>query len=96
MRGKRVPDMLRSLAALEPIPVFTRGRRSGARSPRRAARRAGTRSAGVAVAPPPMPGRHSELAAGLRRSPDQPVVVAGSLYLVGAVRAMLAGEEAAA
>ncbi len=32
----------------------------------------------------------------MRRSPDQPLVVAGSLYLVGAVRAMLAGEEAAA
>ena len=39
--------------------------------------------------------RLRERAAGLRRSPNQPIVVAGSLYLVGAVRAMLAGEEAA-
>jgi folylpolyglutamate synthase/dihydropteroate synthase len=42
------------------------------------------------------PARALEQAAALRRSPDQPVVVAGSLYLVGAVRGMLAGEEAAA
>jgi hypothetical protein len=29
----------------------------------------------------------------MRHSPEQPVVVAGSLYLVGAVRGMLRGEE---
>jgi len=32
-------------------------------------------------------------AAELRRSAEQPVVVAGSLYLVGAVRGMLTGEQ---
>ena len=94
MRGKRVPAMLRALAALDPIPVFTAvddrapvrhgscstpGAGAGRRSRRAWPRRAGTRAGG-----------------GLRRSPDQPLVVAGSLYLVGAVRAMLAGEEAAA
>jgi len=30
----------------------------------------------------------------LRAAPGQPVVVAGSLYLVGAVRGILRGEEA--
>jgi hypothetical protein len=34
------------------------------------------------------------MAAELRRSEEQPVVVAGSLYVVGAVRARLVGEEA--
>jgi folylpolyglutamate synthase/dihydropteroate synthase len=33
-----------------------------------------------------------QAAAELRRRPDQPLVVAGSLYLVGAVRGMLLGE----
>ena len=95
MRGKRVPDMLRSLAPLEPNPVFTAVDDPGARSPRElldAWRAAGGRPGRAAADA----GQALELAAGLRRSPDQPVVVAGSLYLVGAVRAMLAGEEAAA
>jgi hypothetical protein len=35
-------------------------------------------------------------AADMRRTEEQPVVVAGSLYLVGAVRARLVGEEAPA
>ena len=95
MRGKRVTDMLRSLAGLDPIPVFTAVDESAARAPRemldawrRPARRTGRAVADV--------GQALKLAAELRRTPDQPVVVAGSLYLVGAVRAMLAGEEAAA
>jgi dihydrofolate synthase/folylpolyglutamate synthase len=95
MRGKRVPDMLRSLAALDPIPIFTAVDDAGARSPRELldAWRAvgGSRGRGAAD-----PRQALELAAGLRRSPEQPLVVAGSLYLVGAVRAMLAGGEAAA
>jgi dihydrofolate synthase / folylpolyglutamate synthase len=95
MRGKRVSDMLGSLAALEPIPVFTAVNDPGARSPEEllAAWRARGGSRGRAAADARLA---LEQAAGLRRSPDQPVVVAGSLYLVGAVRAMLAGEEAAA
>jgi dihydrofolate synthase/folylpolyglutamate synthase len=95
MRGKRVRDMLRALAALEPQPVFTAIDNPGSRPPDElldAWRAVGGRGGRVAV------GRREALdqAAALRRSPDQPVVVAGSLYLVGAVRAMLAGEEAAA
>jgi folylpolyglutamate synthase/dihydropteroate synthase len=34
-----------------------------------------------------------QLAMSLRAEPRQPVVVAGSLYLVGAVRGILRGEE---
>jgi len=95
MRGKRVPAMLRSLAALEPIPVFTAVDDPGARAPRELldAWQAAGGKQGRAVVDA---GQALEQAAGLRRSPDQPLVVAGSLYLVGAVRAMLAGEEAAA
>jgi folylpolyglutamate synthase/dihydropteroate synthase len=43
----------------------------------------------------PTPDAALHLAADLRTAPDQPVVVAGSLYLVGAVRGMLRGEEGA-
>jgi len=95
MRGKRVADMLRALAALDPIPVFTAVDDPGARSPRDlldAWRRQGGGRGHIATAP----AQALQRAAVLRLSPDQPVVVAGSLYLVGAVRAMLAGEEAAA
>ena len=95
MRGKRVRDMLRALVPLDPRPVFTAVDDPGARAPRdllEAWGAAGGR--GGAVASEPREGL--ERATELRRSPGQPVVVAGSLYLVGAVRAMLAGEEAAA
>ncbi|HKO32548.1 MAG TPA: bifunctional folylpolyglutamate synthase/dihydrofolate synthase, partial [Candidatus Limnocylindria bacterium] len=95
MRGKQVPAMLRSLAALEPIAVFTAVDDPGARAPRALLEtwQAAGGTGGRAMADPR---QALEQAAGLRASPDQPVVVAGSLYLVGAVRAMLAGEEAAA
>ena len=96
MRGKRVPDMLRALAPLEPTAGLHGGRRSGRAIATRAARRLAAQPAGVPVATAADAGQALELAAGLRRSADQPVVVAGSLYLVGAVRGMLAGEEAAA
>jgi dihydrofolate synthase / folylpolyglutamate synthase len=95
MRGKRVTDMLRALAALDPIPTFTAVEDRGARSPRElldAWQRVAS-AGGHAVAEP---GQALQRAADLRSTPDQPIVVAGSLYLVGAVRAMLAGEEAAA
>jgi folylpolyglutamate synthase/dihydropteroate synthase len=95
MRGKRVRDMLRAVAALEPRPVFTAVTEPGARSPAElldAWRAVGGRGGQVASDP----AKALQEAAALRRSSDQPVVVAGSLYLVGAVRAMLAGEEAAA
>jgi dihydrofolate synthase/folylpolyglutamate synthase len=95
MRGKRVRDMLRALAPLEPVPVFTAIEDPGARSPQQLLdvwRSVGAGPAHVAA----NPADALERAAGLRSRPGQPVVVAGSLYLVGAVRAMLAGEEAAA
>jgi dihydrofolate synthase/folylpolyglutamate synthase len=95
MRGKRVGSMLRALAPLDPRPVFTAVDDPGARSPRElleAWHAVGSARGQMAA------DTHAALAraARLRRSPDQPLVVAGSLYLVGAVRAMLAGEEAAA
>jgi dihydrofolate synthase / folylpolyglutamate synthase len=95
MRGKRVADMLAALTALDPIPIFTAVDDPGARSPGEllGAWQAGGGDRGRAA---PDLSRALELAAGLRRSPDQPILVAGSLYLVGAVRGMLAGEEASA
>jgi dihydrofolate synthase/folylpolyglutamate synthase len=91
MRGKRVTAVLRALAPLDPRPVFTRVEDAGAIPPdallrrwQRLGRRGGTA---------PDPEAALRQAAGMRRSPDQPVVVAGSLYLVGAVRGMLRGEE---
>ncbi len=91
MRGKRVTAVLRALAPLEPIPVFTAVADPGAHRPEsllRIWRRIA--DAGEAAADPA-----SALlrAAELRRSVEQPVVVAGSLYLVGAVRGMLTGEQ---
>jgi dihydrofolate synthase/folylpolyglutamate synthase len=92
MRGKRVTAVLRALAPLEPQPLFTRVDNPGAIPTADLQARwrlvaAGTgREAGT-------PERALRMAAELRRSPDQPVVVAGSLYLVGAVRGILRGEE---
>ena len=41
----------------------------------------------------PAPEAAMERAAELRRRRDEPVVVAGSLYLVGAARGILLGEQ---
>jgi dihydrofolate synthase/folylpolyglutamate synthase len=92
MRGKRVAAVLRALAPLDPVPIFTRVKERGAIPPDELLGRwrrigAGGRTAAT-------PGESLRLAADLRRSAEQPVVVAGSLYLVGAVRGMLRGEEA--
>jgi dihydrofolate synthase/folylpolyglutamate synthase len=92
MRGKRVSAVLRALAPLEPRPVFTRVEEAGAHQPAgllRAWRRIGGHRAAIA----PTPEAAVRAAASLRSSPDQPILVAGSLYLVGAVRGMLVGEE---
>ncbi len=92
MRGKRVTRVLRNLAALDPRPVFTAVDDRGALPPATLLRswrrigRGGTLAASPAEA--------LERAADLRRG-DEPIVVAGSLYLVGAVRALLCGEEPA-
>ena len=93
MRGKRVSAVLRALAPLEPRPIFTAVPDRGAHRPE------SLLAAWQRVAPVGDPGRTAadverglEMAAGLATG-DEPVVVAGSLYLVGAVRGMLLGEE---
>ena len=91
MRGKRVAAVLRAIAPLDPQPVFTRVEDPGAVPPEELLRRWRRIGAGGQTAPGPEAA--IRLAADLRGSPEQPVVVAGSLYLVGAVRGMLRGEE---
>jgi dihydrofolate synthase/folylpolyglutamate synthase len=93
MRGKRATAILRALAPLQPHPVFTRVEDPGAIEPaallrtwRRLAS-GGTRASSPAAA--------LARAAELRADPGQPLVVAGSLYLVGAIRGMLTDEEGA-
>jgi dihydrofolate synthase/folylpolyglutamate synthase len=90
MRGKRVSAVLRAIAPLRPRLVFTSVSDPHAHRPgellgrwRRIAR------GGEVVAEPEAA---LERAAELRRRPDDPLVVAGSLYLVGAVRRMLLGD----
>jgi dihydrofolate synthase/folylpolyglutamate synthase len=91
-RGKRVTAVMRALAPLQPRPIFTRvedataipGEELLARW-RRAAGGTGRTATTPAAALP--------MAVDLRTSTDQPIVVAGSLYLVGAVRGILRGEE---
>ena len=84
MRAKRVHAILRALAALEPRFVFTRVEDSGAHDPADLVR-IWRRVAGGDADSAPTP------AEALRRASGDPVVVAGSLYLVGAVRAMITG-----
>ncbi len=94
-RGKRVSDMLRALAVRRPRAVFTaigEARALPAEHLLATWRRIGGGDAqAVAEA-----GTALERAAALRHDPRQPLVVAGSLYLVGAVRARVLGAEAAA
>jgi dihydrofolate synthase/folylpolyglutamate synthase len=90
-RGKRVAAVLRALAPLRPRSIFTRVADPNAIPPAdllRAWRRIGP---GGSVADDPWTALAR--AAEARRGPEQPVVVAGSLYLVGAVRGMLLGER---
>jgi dihydrofolate synthase / folylpolyglutamate synthase len=93
-RGKRVSAVLRALAPLEPRPIFTRVADPGALPPAALQGRWGriAQEPGRIAATPEEALR---VAASLRASLDQPIVVAGSLYLVGAVRGMLLGEEEA-
>jgi dihydrofolate synthase/folylpolyglutamate synthase len=93
-RGKRVTAMLRALAERMPRFVFTSiGEPSALPAERLLTTWRGIGAGGEAVADV-----HSavERAAGLRRDAAQPVVVAGSLYLVGAVRGWLLGGVPAA
>ncbi|HTE65081.1 MAG TPA: Mur ligase family protein, partial [Candidatus Binatia bacterium] len=93
MRGKRVTAILRALAPLRPLPVFTRVRDPGAIEPAALLRTWRRLATGGTQAG--SPAEALARAADLRAEPDQPLVVAGSLYLVGAIRGMLTGEEAA-
>lgn len=91
MRSKRVGPILRALAGLEPVAVFTRTPDAGMRPPDEllhAWRRLGGEGRAEATLETALPA-----AADLRLADAQPVVVAGSLYLVGAVRGMLLGQE---
>jgi dihydrofolate synthase/folylpolyglutamate synthase len=93
MRGKRVRAMLRALLPLHPRPVFAAVDDEHAHAPGellRAWRRIGGEGGQVADDPRAA----LEVAAALRRG-DEPVVVAGSLYLVGAIRGMLFGAQEA-
>jgi dihydrofolate synthase / folylpolyglutamate synthase len=88
MRAKRVHAVLRALAPLQPSFVFTRVDDAGAHSPEalsRIWRRVSGREARTAATPEEA----------LRMADGDPTVVAGSLYLVGAVRGMILpmGEE---
>lgn len=91
MRGKRVAAVLRALAPLDPRPVFTRVEDRGAIPADELLGR--WRRLGPGGQTAANPDAALRLAANLRGSPEQPLVVAGSLYLVGAVRGMLVGEE---
>jgi len=95
MRGKRVTAVLRALAPLEPLPVFTAVADPHAQQPgqllrtwRRVVPDARRAAAGTTVASPV-----DAVMAATALGGHGPVVVAGSLYLVGAVRAALTGEE---
>jgi dihydrofolate synthase/folylpolyglutamate synthase len=93
MRGKRVTAVLRALAPLEPRPIFTRVAEAGALQPAALLRSWHRIGQGGSVAA--SPAEALARAAALRSRPDEPVVVTGSLYLVGAVRGILTGEVAA-
>jgi dihydrofolate synthase / folylpolyglutamate synthase len=85
MRAKRVHAVLRALAPLQPRFVFTRVDDPGAHDPQAIARiwrRVAGRDSEVTETP----------AEALRRADGDPIVVAGSLYLVGAVRGMITGD----
>ena len=84
MRAKRVHAVLRALAPVEPRFIFTRVEDPGAHEPADLAliwRRVAGADADTAATP----------AEALRRAAADPIVVAGSLYLVGAVRGMITG-----
>ena len=84
MRGKKVPDVLRALVPLRPRFVFTRVDDPNAHDPSALARH-WRRITGNPAATAPTP-RDA-----LLRANGDPIVVAGSLYLVGAVRALVTG-----
>jgi len=86
MRAKDVRGLLRALAPLHPRFVFTRVDDPGAAEPEALARA----WAGLGGGPSLMA---SDPRGALAVAAGDPVVVAGSLYLVGAVRGMIIGTE---
>ena len=89
MRSKRIRPMLRALVPLAPRPVFTAVAEPGMWTPGEllAAWQAIGGDGAVAAASPLQAVRM----AAERRRGEEPIVVAGSLYLVGAIRGMLTG-----
>ena len=85
MRAKKVHAVLRALAPLQPRFVFTRVDDPGAHEPAELARIWRKVAAGSDADTAP------SAAEALRQAAGDPVVVAGSLYLVGAVRGMITG-----
>ncbi len=92
MLGKRVDAVLRELARLDPTPVFTAVDQPGSWPADDLARR-WARIGRAAPRTAATPLKALQLAAELRRG-DELIVVAGSLYLVGALRGLLTGEVA--
>ncbi len=91
MRGKRVSAVLRALAPLRPRLIFTAVSDPHAHRPHDLlARWKRIGRGGEAVTEPADALRR---AAELREAPGDPVIVAGSLYLVGALRGLLLGEQ---
>jgi dihydrofolate synthase/folylpolyglutamate synthase len=91
MRGKRVDAVLRALAGVQPRPIFTRVADPATFPADELARRWERISSQAALTAPDVDGA-LRLAAEMRRD-DQPIVVAGSLYLVGEARGLLIGED---
>ncbi len=89
MRGKDVGALLRALAPLRPRMVFTSVDDPRAHAPVELLRAWGRIGHGGETVEDPV--RALERATALRRG-DEPVVVAGSLYLVGALRGVLTGD----
>ena len=85
MRGKDVRGVLVALAPLEPRFVFTRVDDPGAMPPEQLAAAWASIGGDATIAPDP--------GAALATADGDPVVVAGSLYLVGAVRGMINGMD---
>jgi dihydrofolate synthase/folylpolyglutamate synthase len=86
MRTKKVQAVLRALAPLEPRFIFTAVDDPGAHDPATLGQAWQSVSRTAArTAPDP--------AAALAMASGDPVVVAGSLYLVGAIRGMLTGSD---
>ena len=85
MRGKDVRGVLAALAPLGPRFVFTRVGDPGALAPADLAAAWAPIGGDSAIAPDP--------GAALAMADGDPVVVAGSLYLVGAVRGMIVGMD---